>query len=121
MPTQLPSSSLPRHALAAAFLCLAVSPGAATAPLCDESILAEGLATIGDLDCISDMKKCIRMGTCAVAGISETRICQCYRKGKLPAPGRDLSDYQCRPTESAQNTILNEYNMCRRKALHSEL
>jgi len=49
--------------------------------VCDEAILSEGIAAMADdLGCVRDVKLCLQHGTCADAGVSSARMCECYRQ-----------------------------------------
>ena len=117
---------------------------------CAETIVNEALIAFDDPACVTDMKSCIKAGTCLAAGIEERRLCECYlqvgrRAGsyascaalctqhapvfmpqnmlfqvQLPLAGRELADYDCKPTE-ATNTILSDWRRCKRARAKSEL
>ena len=45
---------------------------------CAETIVNEALIAFDDPACVTDMKSCIKAGTCLAAGIEERRLCECY-------------------------------------------
>lgn len=64
--------------LALALLCAA--PLLRASDVCDGQILSEGIMMMDELECVTDVKACLRTGMCANAGISTARICECYRQ-----------------------------------------
>lgn len=85
---------------------------ASTATVCADHLITEGMSAMADLDCLTDVKRCLQAGTCVDAGIPPMRLCECYRKVRLPLHGRKLSEYECYATEHAAHTVVEEWEAC---------
>ena len=61
--------------------------------VCDEAILSEGIAAMADdLECVTDVKRCLQAGTCPDAGVSLERLCECFRKVEAPCGAHACRD-----------------------------